>query len=210
MIFSAGIGLALLVFVGCGGGGGGSCSTPAACGGNIVGTWKVASSCISTSGSGATPDCPQQMLKISNYTVSGTVTYNADMTYTATRSLSGDTETTLPASCLMFQGTTVTCAQLQAAITSDPTSGYQSVTCTAAASGCTCSGKIVQDNLNETGTFSTAGNVLTETATGGQPSLSDYCVQGGTKLQIMPHVDMTMPVNMGDLSITGSITFAKQ
>ena len=193
---------------GSGGGGGGNCTSPASCGGNVVGTWKVTSSCLTASGVSSSADCPQGTASIKNITAGGTVTYNSDMTYTAMRSLIADFDLTLPASCLTVQGITVTCAQLETAIASDPTSGFMSFSCASAGGGCDCSGKIGDDNLNETGTFTTAANVLTETAAGGQPDPSDYCVQGNTLL-ILPHMDMSMAMT-GDLTISGSITLTKQ
>lgn len=214
------LGLAKLVVTGVGvtmgmvacgsssGGGGNSCSTPAACGGDVVGTWKVTSSCISISGLGSSADCPQETLKVSNITASGSVTYKSDMTYTAQRSLAADLNITLPSSCLTFQGITVTCAQLQMGISGDPNSGFKSINCVAAGAGCSCTGKIAQDQMNETGTFTTAGNVLTETTTGGKADANDYCVQGNTLL-ILPHMDMSMPM-MGDLTGSGSITLTRQ
>jgi len=53
--------------VSCGGSDGGSCSTPAACGGNIVGSWLVTSSCVCTAAL-----APQSTPETGTYTLSGT------------------------------------------------------------------------------------------------------------------------------------------
>ena len=200
----------MIALLGCGGGGdsGGSCNMPAGCGGDIVGTWKVTSSCVTTSGSIGEMDCPQATASFSNYRVDGTDTYRSDMTFTAALSFSFDYAITLPASCLTTQGITITCAQLQVAVRAEPNSNLPGVSCAAAGSGCTCTGKLEGSEQMGTGTWSTAGTVLTETDSGGQPQLSDYCVRGNT-LQVMPHMDMTMPT-MGTISASGSITLTKQ
>lgn len=202
-ILAAAVALAAFDLLGCGGGGG-SCGGTA-CGGDVVGTWTVTSSCFSVSG--APPTCPRQVSKVLNFVVSGGVTYKAEKTYAGTRAASVELETTLPNSCLMIGGIQLTCAQWQAAINAQPDT--TSATCTPSSSGCTCTGTVVQDASSDSGTWATAGNVLTETATGGQPDQSDYCVQGKT-LVAMPHSDMTMPMMMGGLKLSASITLAKQ
>ena len=202
-IFAASVALAALTLLGCGGGGG-SCGGTA-CGGDVVGTWKVTSSCFSVSGAPAT--CPRQTSKVVSFSVSGGVTYKADRTYAGTRAASVQLQTTLPASCLMIGGITVTCAQWEAALMAQPDT--MSAKCTSTSSGCTCTGTVVQDASSDSGTWATAGNVLTETATGGQPDQSDYCAQQ-SKLVVMAHDDMTMPMMMGGLKLSASITLAQQ
>ena len=203
VVLAAGLGLLSMAVSGCGGGGD-SCGA-AACGGDVTGTWKVTSACLTTSGSPLGMDCPQATASVSRLNVSGTVAYMANMTYTSNVSIGGQVEITIPSSCLTFNGITATCAQLQAAIAADPSSGVQS--CTSAGSGCTCVSTVDPSNKSETGTWSTAANVLTETATGGQPGQSDYCVKGST-LTIAPHADMA--TTMTDLTVGGSITLTMQ
>jgi hypothetical protein len=90
--------LAMMVLSGCGGSGG-MCGNTAACGGDIVGTWTIASSCVSGS-SAISATCPGETVDGANLKVTGTVTYNADMTYTANSILSGSETLMLPLSCV--------------------------------------------------------------------------------------------------------------
>jgi len=52
----------------------------------------------------------------------------------------------------------------------------------------------------------TAAGVLTETATGGTPNDSDYCIKG-TTLSLSPHAGSSMA---GQGSTSGTITLTKQ
>ncbi len=197
--------------LGCDGNGDGTCATPAACGGDVVGKWKVVSSCVSVT---STPpmDCPQATAKVSNLVVNGDTTYKADLTYASTLSLGADYDFTFPAACLTNQGVTLSCSQLQAALAlvlgMEPDTTVNSVTCSATGGGCSCTLKASFGPKAESGTYTTAGGVLTETATGGQPAPSDYCVQGN-KLQLLPHMSMSMG-GMSDGTVSGTIVMMKQ
>jgi hypothetical protein len=93
-----------MTFLGCSssssGGSGGSdsesaasCGKVTACGGDIVGTWKVVAAC--SNGSSAAPSnstCPGET-DTSSVTASGTATFNSDMTYTVDF-IESDSETT--------------------------------------------------------------------------------------------------------------------
>jgi hypothetical protein len=195
---------------GCGGGsGGGTCANGSACGGNIVGTWKIVSSCLSSSGSD--PSCPTATSDTSGLKIDGTVTYDAAMTYNTAMTLSGTVKSTLPASCLMDNGMTITCAQLGAAFMAgaqDPDFPFSAASCTGSSS-CTCTLTYKPISVNDMGTYITAGGLLTETDSSGDATQSDFCVLG-SKLTESPHKDMTMPGMMGDVAVSGSITFSKQ
>jgi hypothetical protein len=181
---------------------GGACSDASACGGDVTGTWKIASSCLEMEpqmpGSMSCPGATGQMQDVK---MNGGVTYGADKTYQSNITLTGKVIVTLPASCLMQQGTTVSCAQLQQSLQSSAADqGYESVSCTGS-SGCTCTMQLAPQTDTTSGTYSTNGGTLTMTSSGGSPDDSDYCVAGG-KLTLSPS-DPGSP-------ITGSIVMTKQ
>jgi hypothetical protein len=157
------------------------------------------------------PQCPSATYGASNVQVSGSITYNADLTYTSMSTIGGSTSVTLPASCLTTQGITLTCAQLTqgfATLTQMSNAPFKSASCAAAGSGCTCTIVLNDQTSTESGTYTTsAAGVLTETPAGGTPSDTDYCVKGNT-LTESPHqsVDMGM---MGQMTVTGTIVLSK-
>jgi hypothetical protein len=193
--------LAMVVLTGCGGSGG-TCGNTAACGGDIVGTWTITSSCVS--GSVASSSCPGETVDTANLKISGTVTYAADLTYTVNSLLSGSETLTLPLSCVNKPGATTppkTCDQLGATLMGTIS---ESITCTGS-SVCTCHVVISNQTSMTTGTYTTtAAGLLTETAMGGSPSQNDYCVKGKT-FTLSPHAAAAM---MGQ-SVSGTITLTK-
>lgn len=129
-----------------GGGAGGGCSDVAPCGGEVVGTWSVSSSCLTVTGQldpsgffGTT--CPAIPVQGSLH-VSGTWTANPDGTYVDDTTTTGTEQLALGSGCLSFSGTSLTCDQVSGAV---QVMGYSSVTCTSAAGGgCSCSATIAQ------------------------------------------------------------------
>lgn len=199
---------ALAVLSSCGGGssnGGGTCSSAAACGGNIVGSWMITSSCITVDTSSMMPevDCPGATGSAEGFKITGTATYGADMTYTENSTMSGTVVVNLPSSCLMQQGLTLTCAQVQQVLQlAIAGSEFSSATCTGS-SGCTCKMVLVPQMSTETGTYTaTTAGLLTQMATGGDTSQSDYCVKGTTLTE--------SPRAMGGMNgVSGTITLTK-
>src|SRR5438045_9500787 len=82
----------LLCVASCGGGsdGAGTCGAAQTCGGDIVGTWEATSSCLSASpvAFGVT-ECPTATGGLSKPKLSGTTTYQADITERAPTTLWG-------------------------------------------------------------------------------------------------------------------------
>jgi hypothetical protein len=188
-----------LLVAGCGSSGG-TCSNAAACGGDIVGSWTISSSCVSESASMVDSQCPSATANSSGLHISGSVTYNADGTYSSSSTISGTATVNLPQSCLTYNGVTLTCAQLTQASQS---SGV-TLNCTGN-SGCTCVETLPSQSSTETGTYTTtAAGVLTQTPTGGTAEQDDYCVKGST-LTLSPAAGSTM---MGQTA-SGTITLTK-
>jgi hypothetical protein len=194
--------LVALVAAGCGSSGG-TCSNAAACGGSVVGTWTITSSCVSESASMVDSQCPSATASSSGLSITGSVTYNADGTYSSSSTISGSVRVSLPQSCLTYNGVTLTCAQLTQASQSNPTAGV-TLSCSGT-SGCICTETIAPQSSSETGTYTTtAAGVLTQTPTGGTASQDDYCVKG-TTMTLSPSAGSTM---MGQAA-SGTITLTK-
>jgi len=149
----------------------GSCSNTAPCGGNVVGTWSVASSCLSVSGKLSlegffSPDCPSAGVT-GTLQVSGSWSAKADGTYVDDTTTTGTEQLTLGPACLNYSGTKITCDRVALPLQAV---GYSSVTCTAAADGgCNCSATVEQHgglglpsaDPQTNGNFTTANNAIT-------------------------------------------------
>src|SRR5579871_5661709 len=191
-----------------GGGAGGSCSNGTACGGDLVGSWTVASSCLTVMGNldlslfGA--GCPYAPVT-GELTVTGTFTANADGTTSDATLTSGTEKITLASSCLVISSTPVTCAGAAGLLTS---LGYSSLTCTnAAGGGCNCTGQVNQPGSigllspapSTSGNVSSSGGTATMSGDSGDARYS-YCRSGGT-LTFTPQSSSPM--------VTGTITLSQ-
>src|SRR5579872_7012075 len=102
----------VMVVVGCSGNSVstlGTCSPVAPCGGDVVGTWNIigASAC----GSASSASCPGLIITVPSISESGTLTFNADLTYSVSLSQSIAEAITVPDSCLSSGTASVTCDQ---------------------------------------------------------------------------------------------------
>ncbi len=190
------------------GGSSGSCGKVQPCGGDVVGNYSISAACINSAAINMELqiDCPGASVNYGSLRVSGTGSFNADMTYSIAETVSATITENIPASCLSEGGLTVTCAQLDAlfqdALASDPNSGIQSAHCSGSSS-CSCSFVLNASTTNETGTYTTSGTTLTTTSSTGAVSSNAYCVQG-SELHVIS-VDMTMPMG----PIQADIVFKK-
>src|ERR1051325_1342147 len=177
---------------GAGGGVGGplGCAQVAPCGGAVLGGWNLTTACINTSALNATIKavCPGASASASAPMISGTVTYNADLTYAASNVTEAIVLTEIvPLSCT---GET-DCATFGQSVTS----GSTMVTCSGSGT-CTCTFSGSMSPMSESGTYSMAGTVLSMTPdTTGVPSDNPYCIKA-SHLHIMS-LDTTM--NMGPM-----------
>ena len=189
---------------GSGGTGGSSCSNVSPCGGDIVGTWTVTSSCLKVTGqvdmSLLSSGCASA--PVTGYLqVSGTWTANANGTYSDNTTTSGNEQLTLPASCLNVSGTTTTCDRLGSVLQAF---GYYDVSCSGSG-GCTCpvlvkqTGGVglVSTDPQTSGTYTTSGNVVTTDST----MKYSYCVSGNK---------MTWTPQSTSPTTTGTVVFQKQ
>ena len=204
---SIGIVVAMVSGASCGGsdGGGGTCAMANACGGDIVGNWKVTSSCVKVSGNIGDPDCPTATAD-ATFQATGTASYTAALTYSLALTLTGTETVHLPATCLIQGGVTFTCDQLNqifAANPPDPT--ITSIHCASAGGGgCSCTAQLQPMDDNESGTYTTAAGILTTTQSGNPPDSGGYCVKG-------TELDLTLPPGMDPgVMGSGSLTLTRQ
>ena len=192
-----------------------SCSTVTPCGGDLVGTWRVTSSCLTVSGeldlSIIGIDCTRGQITSGALQVSGTFTANSDTTFSDNTTTTGNVDFTLVEQCRHWSGTLVVCDALgRSAFPSIGFQQYPATSCQDAASGggCTCHGGVAQSGgmgvVSVTpltsGNYTTSGSALTITDGFYNTSYS-YCVSGNT-LTLTPQT--TLPIT------TGTIVFQKQ
>jgi len=168
------VGLALF---GCGGSVGEatpSCLAVHPCGGDLVGTWRFVAACTADTGTltaVAGAHCPGTTVSSSDLTVSGSITFNADLTYVARGWKSGSNQTwTSPESCLGGS-----CAEHNFSISLDY-GGFSNESCSGSGGVCACdaSGLGV---ITETGTYTASGfGFHLDGPTGGRGT-TQYCVK---------------------------------
>ena len=187
-----------------------ACRSGAACGGDVVGTWSIASTCLSVDVSSFTAGCPSATAFPDGYQLTGMVTYDSSLTFTMMTTLAGNVVAKYPAACLTPpDGVPVTCEQLRAALLAP--GKYATVDCTADGTGCDCT-------FGTTQTFSGTGMYkIILPMPGGPPNTallsgtadeSDYCVKGDGTATFSTHPGA--PV-MGHQGLTaGALTLTKQ
>jgi hypothetical protein len=187
------------------GAGGASCVSVPACGGNIVGTWRVTQSCV-TATKDLSSTCPGATTEIT-FVVAGTITYNADGTYVSTPVANPATvHEYFPAGCMPFG---LSCDQLGQS--SFDAGGMTSGACSMDATGaCICDGTIPTTATGDSGTYSTSGGTLTLMKDGGTSS-SSYCVQGNLLYEMAGASDGgAIGLGDGGLIEMGGVVFTKQ
>jgi hypothetical protein len=186
------------------GGAGESCSNVTPCGGGVVGTWTVTSSCLTVSGqldlTLAGLNCPAAAITGSLH-VSGTWTGNADGTYSDNTTTTGTEQFALASACLFLSGTTTTCDGISGPLQGGL--GFKSVNCTTASSGgCTCTATVEQSGgvglvsvvASGSGNFESSGKTVTIDTS----SHYSYCVSGSK---------MTWTPQPASPTTTGTVVF---
>ena len=190
-----------------------SCPNVMPCGGDVVGIWTVQSSCLAVSGTiDMTPvalGCTAASLTSESLYVSGTLTLNADRSYSDNTTTMGTGQIALPANCKLVSGTTTTCSDLARAAV--PVLGYDSSSssCTDASNGgCSCTGGVKQSGgvgvvsgiPGTSDSYATSGNVLSLMNTGYASANYQYCVSGNT---------LTLTPQTTGITTTGTIVLRK-
>ena len=153
-----------------GGGTGASCTSVTPCGGDVVGTWNVTSSCLKVSGtldvrSLFSFSCATGQVS-GSLQLTGSWSAKADGTFVDGTSTTGTEQVTLGADCLVLSGAPVSCDALGGVM-----SGvyFDTVTCTpAAAGGCSCNANVKQKGSmgilsadpQKEGNYTLSGNTL--------------------------------------------------
>ena len=148
-----------------------ACTGFNACGGSLVGTWKLPGKVLcGSAGSGTTTplSCPSSV-SWRDRQEGGTHTFSDSGTYVSSVTFKGTETLTYPASCL---GST-TCAGLTALTPVD--AGVVGSCLSDNAGGCVCT-YIMDTSTNGQGSYTTSGGRLS--VTGSTPAAMDYCVQG--------------------------------
>ncbi len=173
------------------GGGASSCTGLTPCGGSVVGTWTVASSCLSVSGD---MDVTLASLGCSTVPVTGALhvtgswTANADGSYADNTVTTGSITFPLAPKCLSVSSVNVPCANAAGTVQA---LGWTSVTCSTGSSGqCSCMATVNQNGglgvvspwASASGTYTTSGSGLN---TDGNVDYS-YCASGGSSLTVAP------------------------
>jgi non-reducing end alpha-L-arabinofuranosidase len=183
-----------------------SCSNEAPCGGEVLGTWNVTSSCLTVEGqldlsSFLGANCPSPQV-VGSLKVSGTWSAKSDGTFADKTTTSGNEQFSLATTCLSFSGTTLDCDQVSIPLQGV---GYSAVSCkNAAGGGCSCSGTVEQPgglgmlstDPPTSGKFATSGNVITIDGSNAYA----YCVSGSK---------MTWTPQTQNPKTTGSVVFTK-
>jgi hypothetical protein len=196
----------VLVLPACGGSSGGSagsCLQVEPCGGNLVGSWSLSNACINSAAISMqfAGVCPTAAVTAAHVTASGSLMFNADMTYSTMLNEGGTFSVSVPASCINGGSCTLLGAALQ-----DPS--FQSVTCTGSTT-CVCNVVLAPMITNETGTYTTSGTAAMLTTSTGTTDGGDYCVQGN-ELHLVT-VDRTMNMGpMGQATINEDIVAIKK
>ena len=156
-------------------GGSGSCGKVQPCGGSLVGTWTLQSSCESIANFVGDADCPGASLDQSMVVTSGSFVFNADLTYTVNTSVSGTRKVRAPLECIGA----ASCDEYATLFVPGPP--IATTTCTTAGNTCDCTMVYSTPEVGgNDGTYNTSGTIITAAPTGGIPSDAPYCVQGNT------------------------------
>ncbi len=162
------------------------CSTTA-CGGDPSGAWAIADSCA--------PDvemaldwCAEGYMKVTAFSNTGTLTVNADGSYT-TAFEGGDVTLEIFAATSCLGG--ATCAQLQ----EQAEQNIPGVVCVDSTGGCTCTATTQTEADSDAGTWTTAGSVLTFNSTDdGNSQNADFCVDSDEMWLQMREGESDMPL----------------
>jgi hypothetical protein len=163
--------VSLLVLTACGSNGSATatCTTPAACGGDVVGKWRITSGCLTESVHDL--DCAGTTATISSVKVEGTLEFGADGSVVSAETVTQSGHYDFPSTCLS-QSCAETATKLQAA------NPDLHVTCGASGDVCECPFSVVYRS-NDSDTYTVSGNNLTTTSsTDGKQDTATYCVKG--------------------------------
>lgn len=186
---------------GTGGSGAMTCPNVTPCGGNVVGTWNVSTSCLKLSGQ---MDVTLTSLGCSTVPVNGSIetsgsyTANADGTYVDNTTSKGTVTFPLAQSCLSISSVPVECSRAASIFSS---LGWKNTSCAITNGECSCSASTEQAGgigfisllAAKSGSYTISGNTLQN-----DDLQYDYCVSGDT-LKLTPKMS----------ALSGTVTLTK-
>jgi len=186
----------IVAVVACGGSddAAGSCNAEA-CGGDLLGKWKVTSGCYTMIEQPELDFCPSASAAMHVDKASGTVVFDMD-TYSRDFELTERLELSLPAKCKDQPQGKLACADLSA----DLSDGTPLICEDASGGGCSCEA-IFPTKYMESGIYTKKGKQVEL-----RNVLTDYCVNG-KNLVMRPTLSMGM---MGDMTAILQTTLEKQ
>ncbi len=187
-------------------GAGATCGTVEPCGGSLTGTWTLASECLNVAELTTAVQqsvCAQAFVSSASASVSGNATFNTNLSYSISESVTGVVTYVIPATCTNG----LTCAGYGAYQAATLTPGA-TFTCTGTTT-CACTQSILS-TTTDSGTYSTTGsNVIVTSAVSGTTTVGGYCVQGST-LHLVTVDPTTSNGPMGQATISKDVTAQKQ
>lgn len=183
-------------------GAGEACTEFTACGGSLLGTWQLASTCFFMPP--AASGCADETVDAATFHESGSYVFNSDLTYSATVIPSGTLGFTMPQSCTPAQAIATTCAVFNStysSLVSQPGSPYASAGCAVSGTDCVCTFTFNGQTVSATGTYVVDTDTVTLTRAGSTTSTTNnFCVQG-TALSL-DAVSLTGTVVVGPAVLT--------
>lgn len=182
----------LTLLAACGGGTkattGAACDEVAPCGGSVVGDWTIQAICETSAVFTGGADCAAATVDGSMRSVSGSLAFNDDATYTVSSSESGSLKFRVPLPC----APAATCDELASLIGPFPPKGM--TTCATADGNCDCTLTFNEPlALDDNGTYVTLGDALSLTSsTNAAPFADRYCVQDNTLNLMFTYPGTTM------------------
>jgi hypothetical protein len=171
--------------------GSGTCGRTQPCGGNIMGSWRLTEDCVDLAPLQPTAMqiCAQAAITSATASISGTINFNADATFSVSQTGTATLRWSIPSTCTGG----MTCTAFGAAIMASLPSG-QSFSCTGTTT-CTCTQGANVAN-SSSGTYGTNGSNLTITSSTGTTATGSYCVEG-TRLHLIT-LDSTASNGIGE------------
>lgn len=155
-----------------------SCEEFTACGGDVVGTWKFRSLCLTDQQQAALNEevkfCDSDQTTVEP-SFEGSVTFERDGSLLRTVTAHFKFEQTVPTSCLRVGAT---CTTLQSSIAEAP--GTSSVTCSKKGSNCECSYQIARASSVQESYSATDAKLAFTSSSDGSKSTADFCVKGSS------------------------------
>lgn len=188
------------------GGSGETCGKVEPCGGEVLGEWQVGAACVGSASAvgelltGAVSRyCPTATVGPLDLKPSGSLSFRADLTFSASVSVDVSAKLGFPSSCVDSVPCDLVSLGLQAWLKQNSIPlGIDSLTCTGTLA-CTCRLVVHAPAIDETGTYVEAGTSLTLRGSSGTVT-ADYCMQEPELHLIMARPGGTGPVSQSSFA----------